>query len=240
METENYYYGNGFIYEKSSGVGLLVYHYNHLGSTTAITDGEGKLVYSYDYGTYGELISTTEYSETTPVIRFLYNGQLGVATDGNGLYYMRSRYYNPDIKRFINQDVLIGSIGNSNSLNRYSYVEGNPISYTDPFGLSPYKYISLGVHTALDILGIWLPGADVINAFYYLFEGEPGEFGKSLMLAIPGSDFLGKGTKFASKMGKYSKATEGVVKGVNAAGHIGSAFLMAYETGSGIKKLFIV
>ena len=150
---------------------------------------------------------------------------------------MRSRYYNPDIKRFINQDVLIGSIGNSNSLNRYSYVEGNPISYTDPFGLSPYKYISLGIHTALDILGIWLPGADVINAFYYLFEGEPGEFGKSLMLAIPGSDFLGKGTKFASKMGKYSKATEGVVKGVNAAGHIGSAFLMAYETGSGIGNM---
>ncbi|MBE5954582.1 MAG: RHS repeat-associated core domain-containing protein, partial [Lachnospiraceae bacterium] len=59
-------------------------------------------------------------------------------TDDNSLYYMRNRYYNPDIKRFINQDVLIGSISNSNSLNRYSYVEGNPVSYTDPFGLSPY------------------------------------------------------------------------------------------------------
>ncbi|MBO5388403.1 MAG: hypothetical protein J6A59_09720, partial [Lachnospiraceae bacterium] len=139
VETENYYYGNGLIYEKSSEVGVLVYHYNHLGSTTAVTDKDGKLVYSYDYGTYGELVSTTEYSNTTPTIRFLYNGQLGVATDGNGLYYMRSRYYNPEIKRFINQDVLIGSIGNSNSLNRYSYVEGNPVSYTDPFGLSPYK-----------------------------------------------------------------------------------------------------
>ena len=37
---------------------------------------------------------------------FLYNGQFGVTTDGNGLYYMRARYYNVDIKRFINQDVL--------------------------------------------------------------------------------------------------------------------------------------
>ena len=168
---------------------------------------------------------------------FLYNGQLGVATDDNGLYYMRSRYYNPEIKRFINQDVLIGSIGNSNSLNRYSYVEGNPVSYTDPFGLSPYKWISLGIHTALDVAGIWFPVADVANAFYYLFEGNPGEFGKSLILAIPGSDFLNIGTKFSAKLGKYSKLSEGIVKGVNAAGHIGSAAIMAYETGSAIGKM---
>ena len=94
-DTEKYYYGNGLIYENSSEAGLFVYHYNHLGSTTAITDKAGKLVYTYDYGTYGELKTTTEYNETTPVIRFLYNGQLGVTTDDNGLYYMRSRYYNP-------------------------------------------------------------------------------------------------------------------------------------------------
>ncbi len=163
-------------------VGLLVYHYNHLGSTTGITDGEGKLLYSYDYGTYGELLSTTEYSNTTPIVRFLYNGQLGVATDDNGLYYMRSRYYNPQIKRFINQDVLIGSITNSNSLNRYSYVEGNPVSYTDPFGLSPFSYLnmfnpSVLIHTTLDVLGC-LPGGsifDLANAAIYFLEDNDKE-----------------------------------------------------------------
>ena len=44
-----------------------------------------------------------EYDEN---VQFLYNGQFGVTTDGNGLYYVRARYYNVDIKRFINQDVL--------------------------------------------------------------------------------------------------------------------------------------
>ena len=68
-------------------------------------------------------------------IRFLYNGQYGVMTDGNGLYYMRARYYNVDIKRFINQDVLVGTLERISSLNRYSYVEGNPVSYLNPFGL---------------------------------------------------------------------------------------------------------
>ena len=68
-------------------------------------------------------------------VAFLYNGKYGVASDDNGLYYMRTRYYNINIKRFINQDVVIGSIERSGSLNRYAYVEGNPISYIDPFGL---------------------------------------------------------------------------------------------------------
>ena len=170
-----------------------------------MTDKDGDLVYSYEYGTYGELKSTTEYGTTTPIIRFLYNGQLGVATDENGLYYMRSRYYNTDIKRFINQDVLIGSIGNSNSLNRYSYVEGNPVSYTDPFGLSPFSYISEPLHRTLDWFGM-IPfvgaGFDLINATIYLMEGKPAY---ALFTAFS-SIGIGDGVKFVIKNGKKALA----------------------------------
>jgi len=56
---------------------------------------------------------------------------------------MRARYYNVDIKRFVNQDVLTGSIDSSPSLNRYAYVEGNPVSFLDPFGLEPLVTDSL-------------------------------------------------------------------------------------------------
>ncbi len=48
---------------------------------------------------------------------------------------MRARYYNPDIKRFINQDVIQGILDNAITLNRFAYANGNPISYLDPFGL---------------------------------------------------------------------------------------------------------
>ncbi|MBQ7066068.1 MAG: RHS repeat-associated core domain-containing protein [Lachnospiraceae bacterium] len=68
---------------------------------------------------------------------FLFNGQYGVVSDDNGLYYMRARYYNISIKRFINQDIVTGKLTESQSLNRYAYVEGNPVSYLDPFGLEP-------------------------------------------------------------------------------------------------------
>ena len=44
-------------------------------------------------------------SGEVPKTAYLYNGQYGVATNANGLYYMRTRYYNVSIKKFINQDV---------------------------------------------------------------------------------------------------------------------------------------
>ena len=67
---------------------------------------------------------------------FGYNGRDGVITDANGLLYMRARYYSPELRRFINADIIPGEISDSTSLNRYAYVNGNPVSYVDPFGLS--------------------------------------------------------------------------------------------------------
>ncbi len=49
---------------------------------------------------------------------------------------MRARYYSPTLKRFINADVVAGSITNAITLNRYAYANGNPVSNVDPFGLS--------------------------------------------------------------------------------------------------------
>ena len=49
---------------------------------------------------------------------------------------MRARYYSPELKKFINADVVKGEIGKSNTLNRYASVEGNPATLIDPVGLS--------------------------------------------------------------------------------------------------------
>ena len=67
---------------------------------------------------------------------------------------MRARYYNPEIKRFINQDVLQGNISDGSTLNRYAYVNGNPVSLVDPFGLSGEMSPSGVGHRVLNILGI--------------------------------------------------------------------------------------
>ena len=162
----NYYYGIALIYEKEADK-ISVYHFDHLGSTRNITDEKGNICYRFRYGTFGELLSVwdgdntslTEINKDHPV-RFLYNGALGVVTDNNELLYMRQRYYNTDIKRFINQDILSGSATLSQSLNRYAYVQGNPINYNDPFGLSPRQILQPYVNLAHDLLGMaaMIPG----------------------------------------------------------------------------------
>ncbi len=123
-----YTYGNGLTGSKGEE-GTRLYHFNHLGNTTAITAMDGAVQETFTYGTYGEL--TSGDPQATP---FLYNGQFGIMTDDNGLYYMRARYYNVEVKRFVNRDTLRGDIGNGQSLNRYSYVEGNPVMNVDPSG----------------------------------------------------------------------------------------------------------
>ena len=149
-ETTYYFYGRGLIAQDNEDSGYLTYHFNNVGSTMAVTDSNGTVKYSYNYSPYGELLEG-EYSYTIP---FLYNGQYGVITDANGLYYMRARYYNVDIKRFINQDVLTGTLERISSLNRYAYVEGNPVSYLDPFGLD--KWIYEEAHELATHISYWI------------------------------------------------------------------------------------
>lgn len=127
-----YIYGIGLIGEET-GSEYITYHYDRRGSTVALSNKDGIITDRYSYDPFGKMLDHTGSSTTG----FLYNGRDGVIDDGNGLYYMRARYYSPQIKRFINQDVLIGSINNGQSLNRYAYANGQPVNMIDPFGLSP-------------------------------------------------------------------------------------------------------
>ena len=129
--TTKYVYGLGLIGEEKCGE-FKTYHFDYRGSTVAITDECGNITDTFKYDTYGKLISRTGNS----FVILGYNGRDGVVTDRNGLLYMRARYYSPDMRRFINADILHGEISDSTSLNRYSYVNGNPVSFVDPFGLS--------------------------------------------------------------------------------------------------------
>lgn len=54
------------------------------------------------------------------------------------MYYLRARYYDPSVGRFISKDALEGDITNPLSLNRYTYVLSNPMMYKDPTGKTPY------------------------------------------------------------------------------------------------------
>ncbi len=237
--TITYTYGNGLISDsrkeaKGSDTEKRYYHYNHIGSTTAITDADGDLLYRIAYGTYGELTGIYDADgqkmageaadqrsirETLQAekLRFLYNGRYGVETGANGLYYMRARYYNPQIKRFINRDIIDGSITDSQSLNKYSYVQGNPISLVDPFGLCAQDYFSRVGHELLDWLGFIFDPADAINFLWYTAEGNTAMAAATAVAIVPAAgSFIAKGTKQAIKAGKKAAQKAGEKAAKNA------------------------
>ena len=136
MKTTNgvvtkYVYGKGLIGEEI-GSTFKTYHFDCRGSTIAITDASGNITDTFVYDTYGKLINRTGTNKAI----FGYNGRDGVVTDDNGLIYMRARYYSPEMRRFINADIVAGEISNAITLNRFAYANGNPVSFIDPFGLS--------------------------------------------------------------------------------------------------------
>ncbi|MCL2049744.1 MAG: DUF6531 domain-containing protein [Defluviitaleaceae bacterium] len=96
-----------------------IFHYDYRGSTTALTDINGTVTDRWAYILSGEIIGREGTTETI----FQFVGQWGVQTDSNGLYFMRARYYNPTISRFINED-FHWNIHNMQYGDSPSYVSG--------------------------------------------------------------------------------------------------------------------
>ena len=63
---------------------------------------------------------------------FRYRGY--VYDEETGLYYLRSRYYNPEWGRFINADTLLGNVGGLLSHNLFAYCGNSPFLFKDPSG----------------------------------------------------------------------------------------------------------
>ena len=100
----------------------------------AILDDAGATVVEYTYDAWGNILSTSgSLSDTLGKTNPLrYRGY--VYDEETGLYYLQSRYYAPQMGRFINADALIatgqGLLGN----NMYAYCNNNPVCYEDPAG----------------------------------------------------------------------------------------------------------
>ncbi len=125
--TRYYIHGLGML-AFVEGNTLYVYHHDAGGNTVAVTDGSGVVKNAYAYTPYGRVTKKQE-AITQP---FQFVGQFGVMTETNGLCYMRARYYDPKIGRFLSEDPA----GFDGGLNLYAYVGGNPIMGVDPLGLT--------------------------------------------------------------------------------------------------------
>jgi len=99
------------------------YHQDEQLSTALITDEIAGIRNSYQYDGFGVQL---EVSEQLPN-HIRYTGQQ--YDDLTGQFYLRARYYNPELGRFMQEDVYQGD-----GLNLYAYCSNNPVVYYDPSG----------------------------------------------------------------------------------------------------------
>lgn len=66
-------------------------------------------------------------------------GFMGQQADGDGLVYLRGRYYAPALDRFLQRDPAVGDAADPLSLNRATYARNDPTTLTDPSGLMRSK-----------------------------------------------------------------------------------------------------
>jgi RHS repeat-associated protein len=132
-------------------------HSDHLGSTSVTTCGNtacgtvGSVFSRQRYYPYGEI--RPGGTGTTPTT-IGYTGQRREDAGLGSLMYYRARFYSPLLQRFLSADSIVPAPGNPQALNRYAYVYGSPLKYTDPSG-----------HDVMFIGGWWSNAYDDPAAF---------------------------------------------------------------------------
>jgi len=118
-----YYNGTFFFYKR-----------NVQGDIIGLLNTSGTEVVTYEYDTWGKLLSTTGTLASTLGERnpFRYRGYYYDAE--TGLYYLNQRYYNPEWGRLISADSYGGSTGKLLSHNVFAYCSNNPVMMSDPSG----------------------------------------------------------------------------------------------------------
>jgi RHS repeat-associated protein len=122
---------------------------DHLGTIRVTTDGLGVAIANHTYHPFGSPASSTADGEP---MKFTGHERDLQSTSGpqDDVDYMHARFYGPGMSRFMSVDPVSGNSEVPASWNRYAYVRGNPLSFTDPTGEVTAAQIATDVQTSLE------------------------------------------------------------------------------------------
>lgn len=112
------------VIEKMTSTTSQYFHQDGLNSVMAVTNNLGTTDATQRFDAWGNKVASTGTSPR--------NGYTGREPDETGLIYFRARYYDSSLGRFTQRD----PIGLAGGVNRYAYVQSNPVRFFDPYGLS--------------------------------------------------------------------------------------------------------
>ena len=228
-ELEFFYDESGapyaFSYKSSAGATPAMYYYvtNLQGDVVNILDANGSIVATYSYNAWGKVLTATGTMAGVNPLR--YRGYY-YDTD-TGLYYLKSRYYDPEICRFINADNLASTGQGILGTNMFAYCLNNPLPTKDAQGN----------------LAAWIVGGLVgglIGGTVSALEGNG--FAAGFIQGATSGAIAGAGVDlavaFVASGGLAGVAIGvGIAFGAGAAGEIAGQQARSVATGNGLKKV---
>ena len=208
--------------------GTAYYYVTNLqGDITAILSSAGTAVVTYSYDAWGKLLATGGSMASTLGVHnpLRYRGY--VYDTETGFYYVSSRYYDPEIGRWISPEpnVYAGAFDSGSGLigyNVYAYCANNPVNFSDPTGEFILTALIIGV-----VAGAVIGGA-IGGTVAYNSAKSSGLEGSDLFWATAGG--VGKGALIGGVAGGLVGATGGVVAAYGATSVAGTAMITATAT----------
>lgn len=126
-------------HDRSVGTDTTRYfHKDHLGSISVITDEVGAVTQRLAYDAWGKRRYPNGADDATGILESQAETDRGFTGHEHlqevGLIHMNGRIYDPVLARFLSADPFIQDPFHIQALNRYAYVNNNPLAYTDPTG----------------------------------------------------------------------------------------------------------
>ena len=206
------------------------YLYNGLGDVVGLIDSSNKVVVRYQYNSWGKVTSSEDTSGVSLATLNPFCYRKYVYDSETGLYCLGSRYYDPEVGRFVNADdtdVIFAKPQELGSKNLYAYCDNNPVAREDYAGEFPIPCIVGAV-----------VGAAVSGFSYVLTSGgeiDGVELAKSCLVgAISGALAPLDPMKWAIKpLVACAAVINGINTVINTEGDIGTRFLCgAFEAGA--------
>ena len=208
------------------------YLYNGLGDVVGLIDSSNKVVVRYQYNSWGKVTSSEDTSGVSLATLNPFRYRKYVYDPETGLYCLGSRYYDPEVGRFVNADdtdVIFAKPQELGNKNLYAYCDNNPVAREDYAGEFPIPCIVGAV-----------VGAAVSGFSYVLTSGgeiDGVELAKSCLVGAISGALAPLDPMSPIKKIKPIVACAAVINGINTAinteGDIGTRLICgAFEAGA--------
>ena len=185
---------------------MYFYRKNLFGDILGILDSHGTELVKYEYNSWGKLLNLTDYSSNGLGRRNPFRFKGYYYDEELGMYYLNSRYYDPETGRFVSADdveVLKTTPTALTDKNLYSYCDNNPIGRKDGTGAvweTVFDVVSLGFSIAEVAANPYDPSA---------WAGVVGD-AIDLIPIVTGVGEAVRALRFTDKMGNTLEIAEAV------------------------------